>query len=111
MAMRTAAANIHCKARMRAKSAQKAIDRAETVILSCFLMKPLAGVGMIRRGHMVTRFIVANPGWFCHKRQLHRPADQGCRGDVGCGLFQWETTEHFQRSNEHLAAKAPFGRV
>jgi large subunit ribosomal protein L35 len=51
----------------------------------------------------VPRFIVANPRWLCHKRNVHRPADKGCRGDAPAGCFPYEIAQLFQRSNEHLA--------
>jgi hypothetical protein len=35
----------------------------------------------------VPRFIVANLVGLCHKPNLHRPADKGCRGDVPAGRF------------------------
>jgi large subunit ribosomal protein L35 len=61
---------------------------------------------------MVTRFIVANWPLFCHKRQLHRPADQGLPWRCPCRLFQEEIIKHFQRSNEQFSReKRPFGRV
>jgi hypothetical protein len=35
----------------------------------------------------VLRFIVANLVRLCHKRSLHRPADQGLPWRRPCGLF------------------------
>jgi len=82
----TAAADIHRKARMRLKSEKKAIGRAEIVIFSCSLTAPLrARVGV--SNNPAPRFIVANLVGLCHKRNLHRPADKGCRGDVPAGCF------------------------
>jgi len=39
-------------------------------------MAPTAGVDG-SSPHQFAWFIVANPAAFCHKRDLHRPADQG----------------------------------
>jgi hypothetical protein len=77
-AARTAAAKIHAKARMRLKSAKRAIGRAEIIF---FFFVPAFdddanGVGYVSNKG-VPRFIVANPPRLCHKPKLHRPADQG----------------------------------
>jgi hypothetical protein len=83
----TAAANIQRKARMGLKSANKAIGRAEIVIFSCFLTA-LLRVRVVVSNNPVPRFIVANLVGLCHKRNLHRPADQGLPWRCPCRLFR-----------------------
>jgi hypothetical protein len=85
-AAKTAAVNIHRKARTRLASAKKAINRVDIVIFSCFLTAPRrARVGM--SSNPVPGFIVANLVGLCHKRNLHRPADQGLPWRCPCRLF------------------------
>jgi large subunit ribosomal protein L35 len=57
----------------------------------------------------VRRFVVANLAWLCHKRSLHRPADQGLPWQCPCWLSHFGIIEHFQRSNEHFSRPAALG--
>jgi hypothetical protein len=65
-APRAAAAKIQFKARMRRKSAKKAIGRIEIIVFPCVL----AAMVMARAytsNVAVPWFIVANPARLCHK--------------------------------------------
>jgi hypothetical protein len=102
---RTEAANIPRQAREDRKSAEVAIGRADVVMFSCLLARhrwrepisqtiPFYGSSLpIRRGSAISPAFIAR-------------LIKGCRGDAHAGCLTSEITEHFQRSNEHLAAKA-----
>src|SRR5437660_12106618 len=82
--------------------AERIIDRAEKVIFCPSMAATTADIGLVRRGgpavHRVAILLM-----LCHKPNLHRPADKGCRVDVRAGCCVYEITEHFQRSNEHFS--------
>jgi len=80
-AVRTAATN-----RLRRKSAKKPNNWAEIVILFLSSDPPLVASDN-QSDDPVLRFIVANLVRLCHKRSLHRPADQGLPWRRPCGLF------------------------
>jgi large subunit ribosomal protein L35 len=66
------------------------------------------GLNPQRRGtgssnETVSRFIVANLARLCHKRSLHRPADQGLPCRCRAGYFISGIIVHFQRSNEQFS--------
>jgi hypothetical protein len=55
----------------------------------------------------VARFIVANLVRLCHKRSLHRPADQGLPWQMFLRVVSLlEIAEHFQSSNEHFSRES-----
>src|ERR1700686_3599242 len=84
-AARKAAPNIHRKAPRRLKSAEGAIIGADFVIFPAFLAAPSVASAHLSN-NTVLRFIVANSAWFCHKPDLHRPADQGLPWRCPCWL-------------------------
>jgi hypothetical protein len=45
--------------------------------------------------HVVPRFIVANLATLCHKRKLHRPADQGLPWRCPCWMFRLGNSQAF----------------
>jgi hypothetical protein len=83
---RTAAANIQDKARARLRPAKKAIGRADILIFFPIFGRR-QGAWADAANQTVPRFIVANLAWLCHKRKLHRPADQGLPCRCPCWLF------------------------
>src|ERR1700730_17269882 len=86
-AARTAAANIHDKARLGLRSPKSAIGRADILIFFPIYGRR-QGPGADAANQRVPRFIVANLAWLCHKRKLHRPADQGLPCRCPCWLFR-----------------------
>ena len=111
MAARTAAANIHRRARARPKSAKTAINWAEIVILFILLSVLLFDNAAWRRP-IIRRSIglrgsslPIRPGSAISANFIARLI-KGCRGDGPCGLFRLGITEHFQRSNEHFSRKS-----
>jgi hypothetical protein len=93
-AARTAAAKIHAKARMRLKSAKRAIGRAEIIFFVPAFDGDADGVGYVSNDG-VPRFIVANPPGLCHKPKPHRPADQGLPWRCHCWLFRLGNSQAF----------------
>jgi hypothetical protein len=79
---------------VRRKSAENPIDRAEIVILFLSSDTPLMASDS-QSDDPVLRFIVANLVRLCHKRSLHRPADQGLPWRCFCGLFRLRDSRAF----------------
>jgi len=57
---------------------------------------------------MWLRFIVAKHVFVCHKPDLHRPADKGCRGDVFVPVFPfWKNHSTFNALTSISAGLTP----
>jgi hypothetical protein len=76
------------------KSAEKMVGRADVVMFPCFLAAPWVASAYLSN-NTVLRFIVANSVRFCHKPDLHRPADQGLPWRCPCWLFHFGNNRAF----------------
>jgi hypothetical protein len=93
-AARTAAAKIHAKARMRLKSAKRAIGRAEIIFFVPASATTLMASGVCQRRGFDGSSLPIRPGSAISPNFIARLI-KGCRGDVTAGLFRLWNSQAF----------------